>query len=222
MNNIKKLIATVVALIMVFAMSVPVFAEVYTTATPDQWVSQEYTGFKYKNDPMQNADAAKDIVVDPKAVYGYSPRPDSTRLKDYVSYDWSDPIVVWRGRQDRLKYLKKDAGMYSLLAERRLEGRSTEEIAREISALRNEIRLASYDDDPEGLAKVKASNLRTYGNENGPTPESLYKKYGSWDMVLKKAFASNTGMDACLGLYDDNYAKYLMLGDVIPVNPVSK
>ncbi|MBQ6968315.1 MAG: hypothetical protein IJP84_10495 [Lachnospiraceae bacterium] len=43
------------------------------------------------------------------------------------------------------------------------------------------LRLQAYDNDPVGLAKVKASNLKTYGNEEGPTADSLYKKYGSWE-----------------------------------------
>ena len=80
-----------------------------------------------------------------------------------------------------------------------------EEIAREVSRMRNVIRLQSYENDPVGLAKVKASNLKTYGNEEGPTADSLYRKYGSWELVLKKAFSTNHGMDASLGLYDDNY-----------------
>ena len=50
--------------------------------------------------------------------------------------------------------------------------------------------------------------METYGNENGPTPEWLYEKYGSWDVVLVKALGSNPGMDACLGFYDDYYYLY--------------
>ena len=79
--------------------------------------------------------------------------------------------------------------------------------------MRNVLRLQSYENDPVGLEKVKKSNLKTYGNEEGPTADSLYKKYGSWEMVLQKAFSTNHGMDACLGLYDDNYFKYQVLGE---------
>lgn len=77
---------------------------------------------------LTNEKAMEDIVVNPNAVYGFSPDPNSTRL-----------------------------------------------------------------------AKVKKSNLETYGNENGPTAESLFEKYGSWEKVLIKSFRSNSGMDACLG-----------------------
>ena len=63
------------------------------------------------------------------------------------------------------------------------------------------------------------SNLDTYGNENGPTAESLFEKYGSWDKVLVKSFSSNSGMDACLGLYDVQY-EHNKMADTIFESPV--
>ena len=72
---------------------------------------------------------------------------------------------------------------------------------------RNEIRLESYKDE-EKLELVKKSNLETYGNEFGPTADSLYEKYGSWQTVIEKACSTNSGMDACLGLYDEYYYTY--------------
>lgn len=88
------------------------------------------------------------------------------------------------------------------------EGKNVEEIARAVSKERNEIRLASYDGDPDGLAIVKKSNLDTYGQEEGPTPDQLYEQYGSWQTVIEKALSSNPGMDACLGFYDEYYDTY--------------
>ena len=88
------------------------------------------------------------------------------------------------------------------------EGKSVEEIARAVSRRRNEIRLESYKDDPEGLETVKKSNLETYGHEDGPDADELYEEYGSWQTVLEKALSTNAGMDACLGFYDDNYYTY--------------
>ena len=43
----------------------------------------------------------------------------------------------------------------------------------------------------------------------GPSADSLYEKYGSWQTVLKKALSTNMGMDACLGLYDEYYYTYV-------------
>lgn len=159
----------------------------------------------YAHDPRINARAMEDIVVNPNAIYGFSPDPNSKRLGEYASYDWSDPVVVEKAKQDRIKYLADFDEQYDLWNKMRAEGKSTEEIARAVSAKRNELRLASYKDNPEGLEKAKKSNLETYGNENGPTPDSLYEKYGSWEKVILKSFSSNSGMDACLGLYDVQY-----------------
>ncbi len=216
MKTLKRILAAIITGALLITGTVPAFAasEVYSTATPDQWMPQKYTGFSYSHDPMLDQRAAKDIIVDENAIYGYSPDPDSARLGEYASYDWGDPSVVWKARQDRIKYLKQDSELYALLASCIAQGNSTEETARKASRRRNELRLASYENDPEGLAKVRLSNLKTYGNEEGPTPEFLFKKYGSWDTVLQKAFSTNHGMDACLGLYDDNYLKYGLLGEV--------
>ena len=74
------------------------------------------------------------------------------------------------------------------------------------------LRLAAYENDPEGLAAVKASNLETYGHEEGPTPDELFEKYGSWTAVLQKAFSPNLGMDVCCGPYDEYYWLYIELG----------
>ena len=89
-------------------------------------------------------------------------------------------------------------------------GASVKDIAVAVSIRRNEIRLESYKDNPEGLAKVKKSNLENYGNENGGTPEFFYNKYGSWETVIEKALSTNPGADACLGLYDEYYDTYFI------------
>ncbi len=170
--------------------------------------------FHYVHDPRLNPSAMKDIIEDPSAVYGFSPSPDSERLAVYAELDWTDPAFVEEGRQDRIAYHQSIADMYSLLRDLEAEGKSTEEIARAVSARRNEIRLEAAADDPEKLALTKKSNLEKYGNENGPDADSLYEKYGSWEMVIEKAFSANSGMDACLGLYDDYYELYVIAGQI--------
>ena len=91
---------------------------------------------------------------------------------------------------------------------------SDEEIARAVSEERNRLRFAAYDGNPEGLEEMKKSNLETYGHEEGPLPDELFEQYGSWEMVLEKSFSVNSGMDACLGLYDDYYDLYVLAGQV--------
>ena len=160
--------------------------------------------FHYQHDPMENPNAARDIVVNPEAVYGYSPSPDSVRLKQFADYlDWTDKDEVEAGRREREEYHENFSILYRTIEDMLGQGKNVEEIARAVSKARNEIRLASYEGNPEGLADVKESNLQTYGHEEGPTPDQLYEKYGSWQTVIEKALSSNPGMDACLGLYDE-------------------
>lgn len=164
----------------------------------------------YEHDPMANPAAAKDIIVDPDAVYGYAPSRDSSRLKDYVDYDWSDPALVAEMRQQREEYHDSMKELYSMIITMKTAGASVKDIAVAVSTRRNELRLLAYKDDPEGLAKVKKSNLENYGNENGGTPEFFYNKYGSWETVIEKALSANAGADACLGLYDKYFDTYFI------------
>ena len=182
-------------------------------STPEE-ASRETARFSYDHDPRENPEAMKDIVENDKAVYGFSPDPASTRLGSYAQYDWTDPAFVSKAKEERKAYHDSLDSMTDILLGMREEGASVEEMARAVSAERNRLRLAAYQDDPEGLAEVKESNLKTYGHEDGPTADELYEKYGSWETVLQKAFSANLGMDVCCGLYDEYYQLYIELGYV--------
>lgn len=202
----------IVIALMIVVLTITCVEPMYVKAS-----TQETVGYRcvYVHDPRINSRAMEDIVVNPNAVYGFSPDPESKRLGEYASYDWSDPVVVENAKQDRIEYLASFDEMYELWNEMSNEDKSVEEIARAVSAKRNELRLELYKDDPEGLEKVKKSNFETYGNENGPTAESLFEKYGSWEKVLIKSFSSNSGMDACLGLYDIQYEHNKLTGAIV-------
>ena len=196
--------AFILCAVMIFGLSVSTFAD---TAS-----------FKYIHDPKDNPAAMKDIVADNTAVYGFRPS-ETGSIANYAVYDWSDPAIVEAGRQERIAYHNSFQEMYDILESMQKEGKTAEEIARVISPKRNELRLASYANDPEGLAVAKQRNLTKYGREEGPTPEQMYDLYGSWEKVIEKSFSTNMGMDACLGLYDDYYNVYVMLGQVKPDTP---
>jgi hypothetical protein len=167
--------------------------------------------FRYVHNPAENYTVLKDAIVNPDAVYGFSPNQESSRLKEYVNYlDWTDPAAVAVARKEREQYHKNIEQLYRLIEQLLGEGKDIETIARTVSKRRNEIRLESYNNDPVKIATVKKSNLETYGNEEGPTADSLYAKYGSWQTVLEKALSTNAGMDACLGLYDEYYDIHVM------------
>lgn len=164
----------------------------------------------YIHDPMENPKAAADIIVDPNAVYGYAPNPASTRMGAFADYDWSDEAFVAEMRSQREEYHRSVSELYQLKADMEAEGRTVEEIARAISTRRNEIRIQSYKDNPDGLERLKQSNLAKYGNETGGTPEYYYAECGSWEAVIEKAFSTNAGADAILGLYDIYYDTYII------------
>lgn len=164
--------------------------------------------FKYKHNPMDNPKAVKDIIEDPNAVYGYRPNPESERLQEFVDYDWSDPEVAETARLNRTKYHEENDNISELVRKMEKEGASSEEIGRAANIQRNQNRLDSYANNPEGLAKVKQSNLEKYGNEFGPTADQLYEKYGSWEAVIEASERANPGMDAVCGLYDTYYDLY--------------
>ena len=174
----------------------------------------EDAGFRYVHDPALNPSAMADIIADPATPYGYRPNPDSARLGVYADYDWNDLTFIISSRQARIEYHESMEELYALEKKLVEEGADIETVARAVSGLRNELRLRAYDGDPAGLEAVRASNLAAYGNENGPTADSLFEKYGSWETVLEKAFSVNSGMDACLGLYDDYYGLYCITGQV--------
>lgn len=156
----------------------------------------------YNHNPMDNPKAAKDIIENPEAVYGYSPNPNSTRIGQYATkIDWTDPDQVAVVRQIRQAYHESNEAMLQSLYN---EGYTTEEIAAKIVEERNLNRINSYikNVDYEGLAIVKQSNLDTYGNEFGMTLEQALDKYGSYEEIINAAVRSNPGIDACTGLYD--------------------
>ncbi|MEF2115445.1 hypothetical protein SJI18_24565, partial [Clostridium frigoriphilum] len=158
--------------------------------------------FTYKNNPMDNPKAAKDIIENQDAVYSYSPKPDSIRIGKFANkIDWSNPNQVGIAKQVRLEYHKNNQQMLDNLYSK---GYSTEGIAQKMVNERNANRLNSYlqREDIEGYEMAKKSNLDTYQNAEGPTPESMLEKYGSWEGVINASVSSNPGMDACVGLYD--------------------
>ena len=175
--------------------------------------AQSTSPFTYIHDPRDNPSAMADIVIDEEAIYGFSPSPDGS-LREYVDYDWTDPASVEAARQQRISYHESFSQIYDLIEQMRAADATTEEIARAVSARRNELRIAAYADDPDGLAVMKARNLETYGDENGGSPEYFFDKYGSWEKVIEKSLSVNSGMDACLGLYDEYYDLYVTAGQV--------
>ncbi|PFF87368.1 hypothetical protein CN338_12215 [Bacillus cereus] len=167
------------------------------------------TSFAYKNNPMDNPKAAKDIHENPDAVYGFSPNPKSESIGGFAdALDWTNPEQVAQATVRRQSYHDKNDNIIELVNKMKNEGNSIEEIARAVNNQRNQNRLNDYIDDPKGLERVMARNEVKYGNPHGPTAEFSFNKYGSWEKVIEKSMSANPGMDACCGLYDKYYHLY--------------
>ena len=203
---LKKLLRLACLALTILSMTSPAAAEEPVDRDPDK------AGFQYSHDPMDYSEAAEDIIVNPDAIYGYSPNPESKRLGEFArEIDWTDPEEVAMRRKERQEYHDSLIELYNVAEEMYYAGSTLEDIAKEVSGKRNEIRLRTYRNDPAGLEMVKKSNLEAYGNESGPTAEFLYDRYGSWAVIIQKSFSSNPGMDACLGFFDEYYDLYLFL-----------
>ena len=151
---------------------------------------------------MDNPKAARDIVENTDAVYGYSPNPESTRIGEFASkIDWTDPDQVAIARQTRQGYHEANEAKLQALYN---QGYTTEEIVARMVEERNMSRINIYikNGDLKGLEIMKKSNLKTYGNELGMTLEQALEKYGSYEEIINDTIRSNPGMDACTGLYD--------------------
>ena len=214
LNSMKKNIIIVFLSVVILTGVISGACAVYASGADEASETQVIKTFTYVHDPMENETVRKDAIADESAVYGFRPS-DTGSLKQYADVDWSDPEVVDKGRRDRIAYHKSIESMYTMLEEMTAEGKTTEEIARALSAERNRIRIDSYKDDPEGLEVMKQRNLEKYGREEGPLPDELYEQYGSWSTVAAKAFSLNAAMDACLGLYDEYYGVYQKVADLI-------
>ena len=167
--------------------------------------------FTYVHDPTLYSKVLDDAEVDEKAIYGFKPNATGS-LKQYVDYNWENADDVASYKKERIKYItENDQIVKELERKLREEGKSIEEIARACSKQRNQNRLDQYKDDPEGLAKLKERNFEQYGHEDGPTPDELYEKYGSWEKVLEKCYSTNAGMDACCGVYDMFFCVFVPL-----------
>ena len=169
--------------------------------------------FHYQHDPRLNPYAMEDIVEDENAVYGFRPA-ETGSLKQYAGIAWDDPEEVGEKRAERIAYHDSFSELYDLAGKMHAQGADIEEIARAVSTLRNELRIKSYEGDPDGLARMKERNLEKHGHEEGATPEEHFKERGSWESVLEGALSVNSGMDACLGLYDDYYDLYVLMGQI--------
>lgn len=155
---------------------------------------------------MDNPKAAKDIIENPDAVYGYSLKPES-KLNSF-GVDWTNPDEVAYAQSERIRYHEhleqKKTMLKDEISKLQNDGYSMEDIARMKVEQRNQDRINNYikSNNYDGLEAMKQRNLEEYQRAEGPTADQLYKKYGSWEEVIYSSVRSNPAMDVVTGLYD--------------------
>ena len=115
--------------------------------------------------------------------------------------------MLENAKQKRLQYIEDDKAIYDVIAEMKNNGCSTEEMARAACDYRNQTRLNSYLDsdghviDQNGYnAALERMQTRSYDAliSSGKTPEE----------IINSSMRTNPAMDACVGLYDQNFDTY--------------
>ncbi|CAM4379538.1 Cytoplasmic protein [Bacillus albus] len=155
--------------------------------------------------PLDNPKIAKEIEGNTEAVYGYSPKKESALNKFGV--DWTNGDEVAYARSERIKYhekiQQKRIQLEQDIKNLQNDGLSMEEIARLKVEERNQGRMETYikSNNLDGLNAMKERNILEYGRAEGPTPEQLYKKYGSWEDVIYGSLKTNPAMDVLTGLF---------------------
>lgn len=106
-----------------------------------------------------------------------------------------------QAREVRARYHQSLDEMESAERRMREEGRSDEEIARVLAAMRNEAKdVTRAGMSSEAVAVLEARNLAKYGNPLGPTADQQYARYGSWAKAIDAATRSSAAVDQELGL----------------------
>jgi hypothetical protein len=126
--SMTKFLALLLAFLLIFAPAV--IRENVKNAVPSEKAS-----FSYEHDPRENPSAMRDIVVNPDAVYGFSPSGDEqSTLKDYVNaIDWTDPAQVASAREQRAAYHESLQELYDMILSMTKEDKDIETIARAVS-----------------------------------------------------------------------------------------
>lgn len=106
-----------------------------------------------------------------------------------------------RAREVRLRYHQLLDTMERVADRMHEEGRSDEEIARVLVAMRNEAKdITRAGMSPEAVEALEQRNMKKYGNPLGPTADQQYAKYGSWAKVIEASTRTSAAVDQELGI----------------------
>lgn len=95
-------------------------------------------------------------------------------------------MTDWRAR--RKAYERRVVELVGLIDDRRERGEDWETVARALVEERNRLKLdIRMSDDPADVALLEQRGRRLYGHSVGPDPDTLFAKYGDWELVARAA-----------------------------------
>ena len=87
-----------------------------------------------------------------------------------------------------IEYEEEVRSLSNLVDELRVQGNSSEEIARTMNVHRNQLKLNYRKQTSPGLVKIfEQRNIEKYGNSIGPTAEQLKQSGKTWEDIIKSA-----------------------------------
>ena len=153
----------------------------------------------------------KEIHVDKKAAYGYSPNEGTT----YSKYDFTDIEATKNNHIIRKEYLEQSRKIQEEIDLMVANGASKQEIANKVVEMRNQDKILSRAKmNPEDLAPIEARNMKMYGNKVGPDATWLFKSKKAkledlklnptddevWNAVINGSMKKDDVLNTLLGL----------------------
>lgn len=100
----------------------------------------------------------------------------------------------------RASYLSQVDDLVGAGLSMRAAGMSSEQSARLLVALRNNLKLEVRAQGSWVLARAAdLRNVVKYGNKAGPNADQLYRQYGSWDKVLDAMSRTSNTVNKVMG-----------------------
>lgn len=152
-----------------------------------------------------NGKGASIIYQSPLGIHGYM--PTGATVYGNPLFDFSDAAYVSRNAQIREGYLQGTQDIMRVIDEMQNTGHSAENIARRVVIQRNSQKMESRSlMTPAEVSWLEAMNMNSfYKNPVGPTPDQMFKEYGSWENVIHKTLTKDPAINMLLGLAPGKY-----------------
>ena len=158
-----------------------------------------------------NSKVLEDIYPDSSGAYGYLPKEDTA----YSKIDFTDVEKAKVNQVIRKEYLGQSEVIEDTIDKMKLQGASSEEIAKVVVDMRNIDKVtARVSMDPNEVVELEARNIKKYGNPIGPDANALFKSTNIkllktnpsitdkeiWDSIIESAMRKDEVINTLLGI----------------------